>query len=57
MDKNKIIEDIKHQLGYSKLLIKMMMEKGVDRNKVPDEFFDDAIRSYKKITRLLNKLK
>jgi len=52
----KIVADIKHTLQYSQILIEMMKGKGVNRNNIPIEFIDDALRASRKIVRLLNKI-
>ena len=56
MDDKKIIAEVKSQLQYPMTLIEIMMEKRVNRNKVPMEFFDDAMQAFRKIKTLLNKL-
>ena len=54
MDK-KTAAKIKNKLQYPKILIEMMMKKGVDRNKVPIEFFEDGLVAIDQIVRMLNK--
>lgn len=55
-DNKHTIADIKNALQNPLILIELMKDKNVARNKIPIEFVDDGIRAIKQSVRLLNKL-
>jgi len=54
--KAEIISTIKHKLKYPKIVLEMMVEKGVNRNKIPIEFIEDGLKAIRQINRLVNQL-
>ncbi len=57
MDRNReIVADIKNKLQYPMTTLELIAKKGIDRNKIPREFFEDALTALRQTVRLLNKL-